>query len=101
MTEMKGLVGGKTHELLKVALNGNFIERIDTDDGGTRYKFVHVQVQSTCQHMSGQKAPKKSLQRLHWNIGSALWRGWKNNDTYEHVPNRVIFPCVSIDRGGL
>ena len=96
--EMKGYAGGKTHELLKVALDGNFIERIDADDYEKRYKFVHVQVQTACRQYFERKASKKALQKLHWNVGLALWRGWKQNETYEYVPNRVIFPCVSIEK---
>ena len=94
--EMKNSTG-KTHELLQVGLDGNFIERIDMDEGKLRYKFVHSEVQFACQKLFEGKGTKQTVQKLHWNIGAALWRGWRENETYECVPNRVIFPCVSVD----
>ncbi len=88
------------HDLLQVGLKENFIEDIDMPTV-VRYKFVHVEIQSACQHLfAEEETSRMAVEKLHWNIAAALWRGWRHRDSYGNVENRMIFPCVKEANAG-
>jgi predicted ATPase len=81
------------HELLQMAVDEGFIERLSYPNV-IRYKFVHVEIQTECERLIKEKGGAMSAEKLHWNIGAALWRGWRRLESYGNIENRVLFPCV-------
>jgi hypothetical protein len=79
-------------DLLRIAVEEGFVERLSYPNVA-RYQFVHVEIQTECEHLINEGG-KLYVDKLHWNIGAALWRGWRNLESFEKIENRIIFPCV-------
>jgi hypothetical protein len=82
----------EVRDLLHIAVEEGFIERL-SHPNVARYKFVHVEIQTECVHLMKGEG-KLSADELHWNIGAALWRGWRNLESYDEIDNRILFQCV-------